>query len=449
MSLKNVVEQLPEDISSYITLSLDPYHDVPKRFEGAPTSRSAASVVLKIDQEMTVNAGSFLVPSTSTSWDFHLAMLPNLASMSCSVGNELNYHFQTSSTTATAPSRPMGPITMCGVPVGQATFVYDTTNASLQWITMDNAQLTNYITDSTATNGPGRRVIRIVGCAFEVIDNTPDIYKQGSVTVYRQPQCETTIQRSNRFWNPTLSTPALAYTRQYPVTDLQMPPSNLQSAVLYSGATTWQASKGCYCVGTPYVSEIPFKEVGPVYHCYTGYNPTIGTSLTNGQYSLVPTNYLYAIAGDSIISQSQTVTPDAVFPFNTSGAYFTGLNTQYGSLRVRYRVFAEILPTPSDSTLIPLATPTIPFSSEVSDYLISAFKSMPAGVPQTHNPAGEYWRKLLGTVEKASAAISPMASLVSPELGAIVAGVGAGAKLANAKKKKKQNPPKTNNNNKK
>lgn len=479
------IEQLPTEYSNYLKVSLDPFHDASIRFEGAPTSRNASSVVLCINQERTYNADDFGInPLTDNQWDAHFVMYPFLTPKTLVGGVELNSStgfLPLLDTTGAQYWPSMYPMSVHGVASGTPTYSTSSYNSApkVNILGLHNQNLVSYLTGSNTTqgtrNGPGRRTLRIVGESFEVVDESPDIYAQGACTVYRYPLDVTPANRLVRFGVTNSSTgtsvpnhgplttglpyvgnaqPAVVLSEVINTYDIKAPPVNTSVAVLIPGSKTWRAKEGCYVVGTQYTSEVPFKTLDTTPTIFTGYQPTVGTTFAGGEaiftfgdawitqeyqgsvvapVSATNRNYYVGSYGDPV--------SDALYPFNMSGAYFTGLSSQYGTLRLRYRVYVEILTDPCDNTLAPLGSPTLPYDQALQEFCMRVIAQQEAGVPQTMNPKGEKWRQVLNTISKVMNTATPVASLINPELGATVGytsqALGSAAKIGAKKAKAK------------
>lgn len=439
--VQDFVDQLPEGYSNYLKISLDPFHDKTIKFEGAPTSRSATSVVLCINQERTIAADDF--PSiTEDTWDAHIALYPFVNRMTMQWAREAN----AVTSVAESPIWSMYPLTVHAVNSGNPTYSTSNIANNIQTTGLDIASVMNYATGSIL-EGPGRRVLRIVGSSFEVVNESPDIYTQGACTVYRYPL---NVNPSHR-WITTaipagqvpgvdinIPTPGSEnILSQREVIELRPPPTNQPTAVLVPGSVTWKAKEGCYVTATQYENEIPFRPVTNGSILFTGYPPTVGTVFDTGAeaYSFCDKNLGRLAQGvygfeSSIFPQDYAEPLNAVFPFNLSGAYFTGLSKTYTVLRLRYKVFVEILTDPCDNNLAPLATPTIPYNQATQELVMKTLAHMPAGVPQTWNPTGEQWRSALGIVGSVLTATSMPANAILPGLGPVLSGLGGAASAA-------------------
>lgn len=453
---ENLIEGLPEGYANYVKVCIDPYHDRTIRFEGAPTSRSATSVCLCYNQEQTYSAADFgILPATPT-WDAHFAMFPFLNSHQVDSG----IHSTASGSPTLTPgfqSYTLYPMTVNGVPSGTPTYAYSTSNTSANFLGLSTNSLTTFISNPSADDPSSSRTLRIVGEAFEVIDESPDIYQQGSVTVYRYP-LDTSLTNINVYYRG-LSTdiPVIPYGAP-PATSLDMnvqsnsyvlrtPPSNTSSAVLVSGSETWKAKEGAYVIGTQSISEIPFNQVDNTPIHLLGVCPSTQPNNPAGSYSLIDRRWQYQVQGEATVGTGFAVPfPDSISPFNLSGAYFTGLSTQYATLRLRYRLYVEILTDPSDNTLTPLASPTLPFNEAIQEMVMQVLSQLPAGCPQTMNPKGEWWKKVLHKVGRVAEDLAGPLSTLSPEVGLILQ--GGGRLLSNStrpkgEQKKKDKPAST------
>jgi hypothetical protein len=230
--------------------------------------------------------------------------------------------------------------------------------------------------------------------SFEVVDETPDFYKQGSATVYRKNSNSTS--RRNLFkWNRPDGT---NYAGNFLYDSCASPPNRLEDAVLLPGSTTWAAKEGAYVIGRTTVEEVPFKKPSLQFVQLVG--PPVPDSLT------AKNCFHYRDAINSTTSTSITDYYDSsvtLLPYDISGAYFSGVSTLYGVFRIRTKLLIEILPEPYDNSLISISTPTLPPHSLFEDHLREVIRLLPHGIRQTDNPSGEWWKfvkKIIKTAGK-------------------------------------------------
>jgi hypothetical protein len=246
---------------------------------------------------------------------------------------------------------------------------------------------------------------RVIGAAFEVVNTTAEISKQGQVTVYRLPTIKTPTMVS--------STP-IAGAFQTSYMNLQrFPPANLAQAQLLFGSRSWSAAEGAYVVAR--INDID--------------NPLL-------QPSFIPTGWL---AQDVIANQggtyfsSSAVTAnygqsDIQTPYDISGAYFTGLSFAT-SLTVNVRWLIERMPGPSETDLVVLATPSAPYDGLALELYTKALRDMPPGVMLKENPLGEWFRSALSAVADWAPKIGNALGTVLPGAGMIGNALGGGARV--------------------
>lgn len=440
-STENLINSLPEGYANYLRVCLDPYHDKTIRFEGAPSSRSATSVTLCLNQERSFNADDFGIDSAvHSTWDVHFTMYPFLNKhpmftgfwdASSANGNEFKLN-------RTAAFNAY-PLMVHGVPSGTPTYsMEDIAVGSINILGLDSSGLTTYQAASAANYSFVRRCLRIVGESFEVVDESPEIYQQGACTVYRYP-LDTSLNRSisvGQIPNPSgWVVPTSGYVRQpHELYSLKAPPSNPASAVLVSGSETWKARDGAYVVGTPSVADIPFKTCDSHRILFDGVFPPTEPrwpDYASAGYLFADSSLLnsdFGAYGSSPVTTTTYSPVDACFPFNLSGAYFTNLSSAYGSLRLRYRVYVEILTDPTDSTLVPLASPTLPMNQALNEFIMNIISHQPAGHRQIDNPGGEAWRKILKSIGEVATKSAPALDVIIPGMGGVMSTSGELAK---------------------
>lgn len=444
---ERLVDSLPQGYSNYLKVQLDPYHDKTIKFEGAPTSRSATSVCLCYNQEMTISADDFTNINEPT-WDAHFAMFPMINTITAYLSDEiggLNRLDETSNAL-------IYPMSVHAVDSGKPTYsgeLGDNLITSMKGFDLKGVM--TFQTGQPLNDGPGRRVLRIVGESFEVIDESPDIYQQGAVTVYRYPL---SLEPVNYTYVQDMATATPKWALNGPpqtpgefkqylnCVQIKAPPINTASAVLVPGAETWKAREGVYMVGAQYLSEVPFKQVDETIINLVGYSPATRPTYDPGYFSFTDKSVVVS-SGQSVFQGGTDPINDspnlnAIFPYNLSGAYFTGLSTQYTTLRLRYRVYVEILTDPADNILAPLASATLPYEQDLQQFCMRVIATQPAGVPQTWNPAGEKWVKVLNTIGEVAQDLGPALSKISPQLGLFVGSGGSLLSRATRKKRGKK-----------
>lgn len=399
---------------AYAISQLDPFHDQEYKLSGAPSDQHAKSIVITVNSELVVNASSFgLSTAAGGKWDLHVASLPISQSvrafdaylyqpggLSCgtSTGSESSYHI-------------LYPITASAAVSGESTF---TDNAAATPFLGLSPNITSFVsTPGSTIQQP--RMLRVIAQAFEVVDESPTLYQQGACTVYSRNSNLSTDQLYSCLFTPrgaTANTTRALYTQTF-----SGPPTKIQYATIIPGSQTWKATEGAYVVARKTVDSIPFARPGIANVVMV--NPTDPDLITRkncfiGREAL----NLTANSADPENMNAFTV----VGPYNVSGAYLTGLNSEFGTYRIRSKISFEIIPDPTDTTLISQATPTLPRNPFFEELLNKTLYKLPAGTQQTMNPKGEWWkvvRKVAGVALKT----------LSPAIGAYNAPMGLAAGL--------------------
>lgn len=437
---------------AYVISQLDPFHDSDYKLTGAPSSLNTSSVISMINSEQVFTAADFGLPTgAGDKWDMNIASFPTSNSTLLYLCNQpqpglLSNRSIKGLATAADFSLRLYPLNIHGVNSGDETYVANPAAVPAPFWTGIAADPLGY----TNSNGfPCTRRARLVAQAFEVVDETPKIYQQGTVTVYKQPStsderkyaCDLAVDHLDHRFEGLQTANSLA-----------APPTNQLKASRLASSRTWSASKGAYVISEKTVEEVPFKFPDHLDVVLDG-ESTSDTNTTEFR-SYWPNTWRFE--GQNTTTKDIITPTDAsfhetalaIFPFNVSGAYFTGLSSQYGSFRIRFRQFFEIIPTTDDLTLVPLATPTLPRNQEIEKLIQEIVAKQPAGYMQTDNPRGEVWRRVIGTMGKVLETAAPALGTIVPGLNLALQGGGktlqAISKINEKKKtnkKKKKNTP--------
>lgn len=420
---KTIFGNFSEREQAYAISQLDPFHDTPYKLEGAPSDANADSVVMVVNQERVVSASDFgLSTASGDKWDLHISLMPILQRGTFySVRQSQSTLFVTGGSSDESPFTTIFPLTMSAAASGDPTFIYD---AGLpQFIGIDN-QLPGFFSSASSTIQIPR-VMRVIGIAFEVVDETPKYYQQGSCTVYLK---QSTIQDASRIGIQATRSGGTANQAINSLFELVgAPPNNLEQATILPNSKTWKASEGAYVVGRRTDSDNQFRRSTTTNTVF--YNPNFPPN------PLLKNSFVPREAFNGILTPSASEWYDSFnmsIPYNVSGAYLSGLSSQYGTYRIRTKFMYEILPDPSDTTLIPLATPTIPRNPKFEYLLAQTLMGLPVGVPQTMNPKGEFWGMIIKKAKKVATAVNNVASNPLVEAGATAAFGPAGTAVVEA-----------------
>jgi hypothetical protein len=217
---------------------------------------------------------------------------------------------------------------------------------------------------------------RIVAIGIECFNTTGELYKQGGVITFRQ---DPIIEQDVAVLCATLTTKATPTPRTY----YNNLPQSASQALLLAGSLKWEAEKGTYCVGT--LAEPTNKihsdatVVGGMGMISEGVNQFTG-DITAG------TNYCYE-AVRNLPSN-----------YNAFGSYFTGLSTQ-STIDVVLHYIIERFPLVTDTDLITMAKPSIPYDPPALEAYCKLAGKLPTGTPVGNNNWGE-WLSAIASVAK-------------------------------------------------
>jgi hypothetical protein len=221
---------------------------------------------------------------------------------------------------------------------------------------------------------------RLVAYGFEVFNTTPELYRSGSVTAWRQPPLlskEQIIMIANGGL-----TPSAAMYNFY-----NDPPNTSSLALNLEGSLEWDADEGAYCVATQSEAtnqpQSVLTEVGNL-------------QLSNGIYYTDPITLKssFVLTPNGSISRS---------PYDQFGAFFTGLNTN-STLKIVKHYLIERFPTYTNADLVTLARPTPPYDPRVQELYTQIASFLPTGVPVEDNFLGAFLQGL-ATVARAVAPV--------------------------------------------
>jgi hypothetical protein len=410
---------------AWLTAALDPMHDGRiSGLRGYPDLNTSNSVMQVIRKSFTI-----LPPSSApANWDCHVVMWPLALSGSSEAStfkklglSGSTWCFQDTTGTETVY---VGGVTAQGLPPGTTSY---TGNSGIV-TTAETADLTGYVTDS----------FRVIGCGFEVLNTTSELYKQGLVTVYEQPfdnalgsVSSAAISTSGSFAAPNPP------TYQGPASYRMGPPNTVAEALGYPSSKQWEAWRGVYCVLSQ--TNIDNPPVVP--------SPLLNIVL-DAPYLSTESVFMGQPLTTSTVNSITISTPqvNVALPFSMKGAYFTGLSQQT-SLQVNCVWYVEKFPCTSDFTLAVMAQPSPSLDINALRIAAESWEKLPVGVPAGMNPLGEWFEEVVNVVADVAAPALTVGSMLFPEFAPILAPLGAaagavgnitGQRIQNRKQKRRQ-----------
>jgi len=373
--------QLSEQGMDWLIAAMDPFHDTEVCLEGYPDIVSSRSITQCVQKTTTVTKPTGLTGD----WDCHLFFIPAVELRNQQFFRaSINSQAQLASVSGQLNSICGGlNIIKCG--------------PNENWDR--NGQLQNDLRIPKAYSSYKHRLI---GVGYEVRNVTAPLYKQGSVTCYKQPMQWSQGRSTETTGNPKLFSPT-SFT--------ELPPYNAAGAALYPNSRIWDAAEGCYNIVTLNDVENPVTAAVP---------KTV--VLSDVDFSAIP-----GATGDLAFAILPTDECAAVvYPYDNVGAVFSGLSEQT-ALQVTVRYLYERFPTEDNADLLVLARPPSPYDPLALELYARCLRELPSFVMVKDNPLGEWFGKVLETV----ANIAPVIGKVLPFPGAAligdVVGKGAGA----------------------
>lgn len=386
----------------FLIAALDPFHDVQlKELQGWPDVETAPSVVRCIKQSVTVASNQ----PAGSNWDCHVVQWPFLDSLNSRIWRR----------TLLAPGggnrvihTPAGLFNMGGLQIyGMAANAQlDVSNAANQ---VGVIQL-----DPQITQGSGR----IVGMAFEVVNTTSELQKQGQCTVYRQPQSHPTGDAWISLTNPPAVDPGFSAHA------IRSPPVTQAQAMLYPGSRQWAAKEGAYVVQTFVGQDNPPQVVRynqPVVIADPTLEDLVSTSgAPNDSQVLAPASINVSAGVNALNSATK------IYPLHTGGAIFTGLSPT-STLTVTLNVFYETFPSTAEQNILVLATPSAQYDPIALEIFSHCLAQMPVGVTAADNAGGGWFDGLMSMIREIAPIAAPILGAINPALGLGAMAVGRGA----------------------
>lgn len=398
--------QLSEPGLGWLVTTLDPFHDTELVLQGYPDQISARSVCQTYQKKVTITAPA---AAAGGAWDAHISFMPHAS--------------PALSTWALRGLRPAGDLT-----TPTAGFVIDdtagTNNGGVVVRTGAAGVPTWSLTGAAAVQkvDPAAAVVRfpviaeghrLLAAAYEVTNTTSALYRGGDVTIYKQPlmPSDSTVY--------SLSSPS-AVNQICNGTVMSLPPSSVAEAALYPNARVWGAEEGCYVV-------LPMNDL----------QQTPSRLQSRGVFyaatSAPDANIDVYGSGLSTTAGSRAFTQNNVYPFDNSGAYFTGLSNQTTlTITVRYvfERFPSLTLDSDDANFLTLATPSPPWDPLAIELYGRAMERMPPGVPVHENGLGDWFSKVVSWIGEAAPVVGNIVGNFVPGASAIGQTIGGVAKAA-------------------
>lgn len=361
MSIPDKVPNVPPVTSNILSLVTDPYHDYNLRATGFPDGSVSISAIQRNQGRMTVVCPFTLVAGDT--WDFHVFTTPlhnRISTASANLaGNTL---------TKQAGSVSLGPVNVFCKHYDSAGVLKNTNFVSLGSV-------------AGLVDPNKSRQVRTVSLGFELHNTTAELYKMGSLTVYRSPSVYEDIH---------LHYNGGASTAPFSCKLIGTIPTDVNMVNLLPNTRTWAASEGCYLVSLPAVNNSLSPTVAS--------NVAIQGGIANTSYNL-----LYDSAYNTNVINLCTFSPLAC-----GGVISSKFSDAQQTFELDYRQILELVPNAYDAATLAFAT-TAPEHDKVFLKLYKAmFNKIPPGVPVNMNSAGDWFRSIIRIVKDVLPSIAPI-----------------------------------------
>jgi len=411
--------------------ALDPFHDVNTPLAGYPGTELRNTIVVhnKMMAEVTSSFGA------DQNWDLHVFTLPEACKQVGFISDTIVNNVYPSGNINPLPANSNVNWGLINAWTGETGIYLGIPNAVsgdamiANWGTYTWTPFSVY--DQMTTRYMPHR---LVAMGFEVHSVGPELYRAGNVVVYRQnqinydeelltyynvetekealqPKKGLAAQVTDGLKTITATNPEF---RWYVASD--SPPGNMNEARRVVNSRSWEAKRGCYVVCSMMGDQNPFVPTKWGERILRCYNDDADTAFATAcDYPQVG----YSVSGHRI---------DPV-PWNTSGAYFSGL-APTDVMQVTVNLTWEIAPTPNDTTYLNLATQGTPYDANAIALYYSILKKLPAGVPVSENAKGDFWRTVLKVMDVVLPSLLPLIPYAGPILSTAYPMVKSGVEVA-------------------
>lgn len=393
---------LSEAGKDWLIACVDPMHDNPlKNLSGWPDPESTSSVVRCIKKSVALSKPTGIV---GPGYDMHVVAWPFLNSQ------EVQH-------TITRTNNQITDTASAAIPCGGIRFYFSPVNSGLD-ISTQAADSKVISLDADFSSGASR----LIGMGLEIHDTTAPLNKQGTCTVYRQPESsllQTELWGLKDVFDGVIPPTQHAFTN-FTAHKVRHPPVSLEEALLLPGSRQWKSEDGCYLVA-PFVGiDNPVQLVNYVQPVIEGSAQDESITSPNTEDVFIPEFVNPVVGTDPFICS-----PQKVYPIHQIGAKFTELN-DLSTFNATAHFYIETFPTADETAIVVLATPSAPFDPVALEIMSRVLGDLPVGVPANWNGFGDWFADIVADV---GSFLAPILTGVNPLLGA---GVGAASAAANA-----------------
>lgn len=393
--------QLTEDGWNWLKIAADPWHDnVIHNVNGLPDLTPGKSVVFSVVREETIVKPASL---GAGNWKFMIANYPWLNAKEI-----INQTPAASGATIGVVDLLVAPVAYTGPLVGPVIIDYaldSTPNMPNGTFPADGVTDLRESISVPEQNLEGN--VRCIGMGIEVVNRTAPLYESGLCSLARMNQPS---NQKFHISNRQLGTPNNTFGDRE-VIPFQLAPQNLADLTLSQDVTQWHAKEGHYSV-------IPLKideshSFAPCANPVLGYRnyPRPGVGAGDWGTNTIVMDRL--VPNGTSTYTSNTITHQN--PTDTVVAFYTGL-TPESTLTLRVRWILERFPSVSEPEILVLARNSARYDPKALELWKHICFHFPPGVMFKENPAGEWFKRILGTIGKFASPLLNAVPVVGPLL---------------------------------
>jgi hypothetical protein len=377
------IDGLGQSARDWVSLALDPYHDVSVAMEGLPDSEIGRSYVRCHNQAVTLAASAdgdnFSVIFTG--------MHGNASSMGrCVLGTRID----------STPAWDLAPVIVLRTGMGVDPSLTNISNGTATTIARFGTTLTGSVPS------------RLIALAVEIHDVSASLYKKGTLT---GAHCAGAHEHADvaRNYGPALADMSQWFIEHCDTQPLL--PASLTRLQSYPGVVTVPLARGAYAVARMSMPARPARFEGTSYW-HRGF-----------QVREYGSNYMAGAADVPTLGSTWGPAPSGFLPFVLMGSGLPSV----GEYRITLRTYVEYFPEPDDLTNLAISTPSPPYCPEALRLYHDALATLPGFVPVNSNAAGDWWRKVVAVVRASLPHVAPLAltAMGQPGMAALVRGLTA------------------------
>jgi hypothetical protein len=365
---------------------MDPFHDTDTHVAGFPDAYHDSTVVFYDKQVETIRKPKNL-PAGQT-WSCMVVTVPVLKHIDCSPFFNSTLSLLEIPDTNHVSTTALGTVT--ALSAADDVPLFPTTQPSgNEWL-IDDPNNTRESKAFGALEQDFTSMGRLVAGGFEVHNDTPDLYKGGSVTVFSAPQeaSETFSANAEQIGDNV---------RICNFKNHKGLPATRNDASLYRSARTWEASEGCL---VPFQLNlagdgITYRAKGAVANMFRSGETETAAGFVQ---SMHPPGISTPLVGPTH--------PCRGAPLDTSGSFFSGLN-ENTVLTLTVKSFVEVAPSTIEKQLLKLSSPSAMHDEHAIACYNHCIAALPPGVPVGFNDAGEWWRMVLARLREKAPTVVP------------------------------------------